>query len=187
MVPPQETVRKQARSPPHRLRSARRRLPSGIVDTHPPFQEWRGAVADGLLRTAPSVTLRIAVVGPLDQAAAKALFLRGYSRDVTLLATRLNRDNLKPGLAEAGVHLVKASDLSLRRVGHKLEAIYEGRTVEFDVIYPAMGAEVRSQLALSLGAAHTEQDYLEVDDHQRTSVAGLYTPDLPIAVVSSTE
>lgn len=59
--------------------------------------------------------------------------------------------------------------------------------MEFDVIYPAMGAEVRSQLALSLGEAHTEQDYLEVDDHQRTSVAGLYTPDLPIAVVSSTE
>lgn len=77
-------------------------LACGIVDAHPPFQEWRGAVADGLLRTAPSVTLRIAVVGPLDQAAAKALFLRGYSRDVTLLATRLNRDNLKPGLRRRG-------------------------------------------------------------------------------------
>ncbi|MET4023389.1 NAD(P)/FAD-dependent oxidoreductase [Bradyrhizobium sp. S3.2.12] len=155
-------------------------LACGIVDTHPPFQEWRGAVADGLLRYCPvcdaheAIGRRIAVVGPLDQAAAKALFLRGYSRDVTLLATRLNGDNLKPGLAEAGVHLVEASDLSLRRAGHKLEAVYEGRTVEFDVIYPAMGAEVRSQLALSLGAAHTEQDYLEVDDHQRTSVAGLY-------------
>jgi len=156
-------------------------LACGIVDTHPPFQEWREAVADGLLRYCPvcdaheAIGRRIAVVGPLDQAASKALFLRGYSRDVTLLATRLNEDDLNPGLAEAGVHLIKASDLSLSRAGHKLEAVYDnGKTMGFDVIYPAMGAEVRSGLALSLGAAHTEQGFLQVDDHQRTSVAGLY-------------
>ncbi len=137
-------------------------------------------MADGLLRYCPvcdaheAIGRRIAVVGPLDQAAAKALFLRGYSRDVTLLATRLNGDNLKPGLAEAEVHLVEASNVSLRRAGHKLEVVYEGTTLEFDVIYSAMGAEVRSRLALSLGAAHTKQGYLEVDDHRRTSVAGLY-------------
>lgn len=155
-------------------------LACGIVDTHPSFHEWRGAVADGLLRYCPvcdayeAIGRRIAVVGPLDQAAAKALFLRGYSRDVTLLATGPNGDNLKPGLVEAGVNLVEASKVSLRRAGHKLEAVCDGTTMEFDVIYPAMGAEVRSGLALSLGAAHTEQGFLKVDDHQRTSVAGLY-------------
>lgn len=47
-------------------------------------------------------------------------------------------------------------------------------TPGFDVVYPTMGARVRSQLAVSLGADHTEEGYLKVDRHQRTSVHGLY-------------
>lgn len=157
-------------------------LACGIVDAHPPFEEWHAAVADGLLRYCPVCDAfeasgrRIGVVGPLDRAAGKALFLRGYSRDVTLLAT--GPDDGKAGapeLIEAGVEIVVAPDLCLRRRGDGLEAVFEGgRTAQFDVIYPAMGAEVRSQLAMSLGAEHTGEGYLKVDDHQRTSVGGLY-------------
>lgn len=157
-------------------------LACGIVDTHPPFEEWRAAVGEGLLRYCPvcdafeATGRRIGVVGPLHSAAGKALFLRGYSRDVTLLAT--GPDDGKAGaseLIEAGVDIVVAPDLRLRRRGDSLEAVFEGgRTAQFDVIYPAMGAEVRSQLAMSLGAEHTGEGFLKVDDHQRTSVGGLY-------------
>lgn len=42
--------------------------------------------------------------------------------------------------------------------GPKLEAVFTGgETSGFDVIYPTMGANVRSQLALSLGADHTSE------------------------------
>ncbi|MHB0768341.1 NAD(P)/FAD-dependent oxidoreductase [Bradyrhizobium sp. 5.13L] len=157
-------------------------LACGIVDTHPPFEEWRVAVADGLLRYCPvcdafeATGRRIGVVGPLARAAAKALFLRGYSRDVTLLATEADDDQAAASrLAEAGVDLVFAPDLHLRRRDELLEAVFaDGRTAQFDTIYPAMGAEVRSQLAVALGAEHTGEGYLKVDDHQRTSVRGLY-------------
>lgn len=157
-------------------------LASGIVDTHPPFSEWRAAVADGLLRYCPvcdafeATGRHIGIVGPLHRAAGKALFLRGYSREVTLLATGQDDDESATSeLAEAGVEIVFAPDLRLRRRVGGLEAVFaDGRTMQFDVVYPAMGAEVRSQLAVSLGAEHTGEGYLKVDDHQRTSVDGLY-------------
>ncbi|WP_375160702.1 NAD(P)/FAD-dependent oxidoreductase [Bradyrhizobium sp. RDT46] len=157
-------------------------LASGIVDTHPPFREWRAAVADEVLRYCPicdgfeATGRRIGIVGPLPRAAGKALFLRGYSRDVTLLATGPDDDRSATSeLTEAGVEVVFAPDLHLGRSGEGVAAVFAGgRTLQFDTVYPAMGAEVRSQLAVSLGAAHVEEGCLKVDDHQRTSVRGLY-------------
>ena len=68
-----------------------------------------------------------------------------------------------------------APDLNLmRRDGCVQAVLADGRTVQFDLVYPAMGAQVRSQLAMALGADSTAEGYLKVDDHQRTSVDGLY-------------
>jgi thioredoxin reductase (NADPH) len=157
-------------------------LACGIVDTHPPFDEWRAAVADGLLRYCPvcdafeAIGHRIGIVGPLHRAAGKALFLRGYSRDVTLLAT--GEDDGKAAvseLTEAGVEVVVAPGVRLRRRDDGVEAVFEGgRTAQFEMVYPVMGEEVRSHLAMTLGAEHTGEGYLKVDDHQRSSVDGLY-------------
>lgn len=157
-------------------------LACGIVDIHPPFDDWRAAVADGLLRYCPvcdafeAIGRRIGVIGPLARAAGKALFLRGYSRDVTLLATGPDDGRSTTSrLTEAGVEIVFAPELRLRRRAESVEAVFaDGRTAQFEMVYPAMGAEVRSQLAMALGADHTAEGFLEVDDHQRTSVAGLY-------------
>jgi thioredoxin reductase (NADPH) len=49
-----------------------------------------------------------------------------------------------------------------------------GRRQEVDVLYPALGCGVRSELARSLGAGCGEQATLKVDDCQRTTVPGLY-------------
>lgn len=157
-------------------------LASGMVDIHPPFEDWRAALAAGLLRYCPvcdafeAIGQRIGVVGELRHAAPKALFLRSYTRDVTLLATREDPDDeARASLAEAKVNILPARDLRLRRSGNKVEALFnENEIAEFDVLYPAMGAEVRSHLALSLGAAHNEEGYLRVDDRQQTSIKGLY-------------
>lgn len=156
-------------------------LACGIVDNHPPFEEWRVAVADGLLRYCPvcdayeAIDRRIGVVGPPAHAAGKALFLRGYSRDVTMLATAPADAEARSRLTAAGVEVVDAGDVQLKGRGCRLEACFNGgNTAEFEVVYPAMGAEVRSRLALSLGAEHTTDGYLRIDDHQRTSVDGLY-------------
>lgn len=154
-------------------------LASGIVDNHPPFSEWREAVADGVLRYCPVCDAfeasgrRIGIIGPLHRAAGKALFMRGYSRDVTLLAT--DDQSASPELTDTGIEVVAAPGVHLRRSGEGIEAVLaDGRTLQFDMVYPAMGAEVRSQLAMSLRAEHNTEGFLKVDAHQRTSVHGLY-------------
>jgi thioredoxin reductase (NADPH) len=49
----------------------------------------------------------------------------------------------------------------------------EGR-MAFDSVYPALGSVIRSQLAVKAGAVATAEGCLEVDDHQRTSIPGLF-------------
>lgn len=157
-------------------------LASGMVDIHPPFEDWRAALAAGLLRYCPvcdafeAIGQRIGVVGELRHAAPKALFLRSYTKDVTLLATREDPDDsARASLTEAKVKILSARDLRLRRSGNEVEALFNDSEIAgFDVLYPAMGAEVRSRLAMSLGAAHNEEGYLRVDDRQQTSINGLY-------------
>jgi hypothetical protein len=43
-----------------------------------------------------------------------------------------------------------------------------------EVLYPALGSLVRSDLAVALGARCGQSGYIEVDAHQRTSVPGVY-------------
>jgi thioredoxin reductase (NADPH) len=78
-------------------------------------------------------------------------------------------------LADAGVTVSRAPVHDVERRGDKVCAVYaRGETETFDVIYPALGCEVRSDLGRVLGARCNEIGALFVDDHQRTSVTGLY-------------
>jgi thioredoxin reductase (NADPH) len=44
----------------------------------------------------------------------------------------------------------------------------------FDVLYPALGCGVKSDLAVALGAATGDAGCLKVDEHQCTTVKGIY-------------
>ena len=50
----------------------------------------------------------------------------------------------------------------------------DGSRRTFDVIYPVLGCDVRSELGTALGARHNDVGCLEVDAHQQTAVDGLY-------------
>src|SRR4051794_18296478 len=91
-------------------------LATGLVDRNVPMPHLKEALDHGLVRYCPicdafeASDLRIGVLGSADGAAAKALFLRTYSRHVTLLRLEdelLNEQNWRT-LSEAGVHLPKA-------------------------------------------------------------------------------
>jgi thioredoxin reductase (NADPH) len=49
-----------------------------------------------------------------------------------------------------------------------------GGAHSFDIIYSALGTRLRSDLASMLGAKTDEDGALFVDEHQETSVSGLY-------------
>jgi thioredoxin reductase (NADPH) len=164
------------------IRAKRLLLATGIIDQSPDLPGLKDAIYRGALRFCPicdgfeATDKCIGVLGPLRIAAGKAQFLRTYSGDVVLLPT----DEPNPNGEEA--QALKRADIRLEqrvvdveRTGEKIAAVFaDGRRLAVDVLYPALGCDVRSQLAIALGARCNEIGNLHVDDKQRTSVEGLY-------------
>lgn len=158
-------------------------LATGIVDEGPELPGLKQVIYEGSLRFCPIcdayevLDRRIGVLGPVATAARKALFLRTYSREVLLLAIDAPgpRDReLLLLLANAGIKIVKRV-VDVERSGETICAILEsGERSSVDVLYPALGAAVRSQLAVELGARCTEEGTLIVDEKQQTSISDLY-------------
>lgn len=172
-----------ARRSEGRIRAKRAVLASGLVDRDLGNPELQQAVGDGVVRYCPicdgfeASDLRIGVLGNADAVGNKALFLRTYSRHVTLLTLDGEecREPLARELSEAGIRFVAARAVGFRRQDKQMiVSLSDGTAAVFDVIYPGLGCEIRSELGMKLGARHNDIGCLEVDTHQRTSVPGLY-------------
>jgi len=159
-------------------------LASGIVDEKPALPSLPEFIYRGGVRFCPicdgfeAMDKRIAVAGPLRKAMPKALFLRVYSRTIAILPfdreVRLS-DEDRATLEEAGIPVPTETVADLDTRGTIIKATFaSGRTLEIDVLYPAMGADVHSELATALGAKGNEAGCLFADGHMRTSVPSLY-------------
>jgi thioredoxin reductase (NADPH) len=149
---------------------------TGLVDETPNIAGMNPAeVHSGRVRFCPicdgneALDRRIGVYGSSDEAAKKALFLRTYSRDVTLFET-----GEKPIPAET---LKLLGEAGIRRAGRPVWADCSadatrvidttGAATDLDILYPALGCHVRSQLATAIGAVCTPEGNLKVDrDHR---------------------
>ncbi len=161
-------------------------LATGVVNHRPDGMEdavHDPALASGLIRYCPvcdgyEVTdKRVGVIGTGDHGMREALFLRGFTRDVTLIAPdvehRLDAACVAR-LDEAGIVRVDGPCGGYAIEGERLVVETAQGRMAFDSIYPALGSRIRSDLAVAAGAAATEDGCLEVDDHQRTSIPGLF-------------
>ena len=161
-------------------------LATGVRNRRPPMDEdlHDEALARGLIRYCPicdgyEVTDRkVGVIGSGRHGVAETLFLRGYTSDLTLIAPDkaldLDSDD-RANLANLGIRTV---DGPCQAVAIEEDAVVvatkEGEH-RFDSIYPALGSDVHSELAHQVGARLApETGCITVDDHQRTSVPGLY-------------
>ncbi|WP_010543277.1 NAD(P)/FAD-dependent oxidoreductase [Sphingomonas elodea] len=159
-------------------------LATGVVNHRPPMPDALHdiALAEGRIRYCPvcdgyEVTdRRVAVYGTGEHGAREALFVRSFTRDVTLIAP--HRHDLPPDqlarLAAADVHLVEgpATEWAIER--EQLALSTAAGRLAFDSLYPALGSHIRSELAVEAGARADDSGCLEVDDHQRTSLPGLF-------------
>jgi thioredoxin reductase (NADPH) len=160
-------------------------LATGVVNKSPPISPELHDVAlqRGLIRYCPicdgyEVTdRRVGVIGNRSHGFREAVFLRTYTRDVTLIAPDTDVE-LSEGelgrLAKLGIEAVGGPCASLRIEGDQIVAPTPKGDLAFDSIYPALGSVIRSELAMALGAEGSSDGCLVVDDHQRTSVPGLY-------------
>lgn len=160
-------------------------LATGVVNNGPPISPELHDVAmrRGLLRYCPicdgyEVTdKRVGVIGNRSHGYKEAVFLRTYTRDVTLIAPDTDielSDEEHTKLDELGVERFGGPCASLRIEGERIVVPVPHGELEFDSVYPALGSVIRSELAVALGAEGSSDGCLVVDEHQRTSVPGLY-------------
>lgn len=160
-------------------------LATGVVDVEPGLPDVKRAVAHGCVRYCPicdgyeAIDRKVAVLGRGKSGLAEALFLNHFTRDVSLFALRgalrltdEERVRLAHSTVRAVPHGVTGLDFDER--GAMTLWLDNGRLERFDVVYAALGTLVNSGLAQTLGARCTGDGELLVDDHQQTTVDGLY-------------
>ena len=161
-------------------------LATGVFNRHPPGMEdalHDEALQRGLLRYCPvcdgyEVTdKRVGVIGSGDHGTAETLFLRGFTADLTLISPDSEHDLDAECLAkldDAGVTRVDGPCGKYEMRGDTFAVETAEGWLEFDSVYPALGSDVRGELAEMAGAEVSEQGCVITDDHCETSVPGLF-------------
>jgi thioredoxin reductase (NADPH) len=170
---------------PVALRALTVLLASGVADGGLPVENWHQAVTAGAVRLCPVcdgydvIDKKIAVVTSEANPVGHALFMRTFSADVTLFErskeSSLSREDRRQ-LEAANVRYV-ASPVRGVTMSERMTPILhteDGESWQADVFYPMLGETARSELAAALGAETAECQKIVVDDHQCTSVPGLY-------------
>jgi thioredoxin reductase (NADPH) len=160
-------------------------LATGVSNRRPPMDEdlHGDALARGLIRYCPicdgyEVTdKRIGVIGSDSHGVAEALFIRSYTPDITLIAPdtalKLGPDDQRR-LKDAGIDCVDGPAQAVAITGDCIVVDTAEGHHTFDSVYPALGSDTHTQLGEMVGAKLAEDGCFLCDDHQRTSVPGLY-------------
>ena len=116
------------------------------------------------------------MIGSDSHGVAEALFLRGYTADVTLIAPdkalRLKPEDNQQ-LKDAGIQCVDGPAQAVAIAENCITVDTAEGHHTFDSIYPALGSDTHTQLAEMVGA-NLSGDCIVVDSHMRTSVPGIY-------------
>jgi thioredoxin reductase (NADPH) len=168
------------------VRAATILLATGVTNRRPPMDEQLHdeALARGLIRYCPicdgyEVTDKlVGVIGSGGHGVAEAIFLRSFTPHVTLIAPDkamevdpCDQERLKA----AGIETVDGPCSAVALHGDCIVVDTAEGHYTFDSIYPALGSDVHVELASQVGADLAgDTGCILVDDHQRTSIPGLY-------------
>lgn len=160
-------------------------IATGVKDVPLPFPALFDAVQRGLVRICPIcdayevIDRDVAVIGEGDHGAREALFLRHYTDRVTYLISgdpaRLSPERAAQ-LAESGVTTIPEAMRDVRVRDDRILGFDhgDGRVLEFEVVYSALGTTARSALLGEVGATLNDAGCAVVGAHQRTAVRGVY-------------
>jgi thioredoxin reductase (NADPH) len=157
-------------------------LATGLVDHCPQIEGTPNCSTDAV-RFCPicdgyeAIDRRVGVLGDLSTGAKKALFLRTYTKHVSIFAVgeASGSADTRMALAAANVKVLdKPRQIKVTAAGRVSIVTESGTSHELDAVYPSLGCAAQSELATHLGASRTDTGNLIVDDHQRTTVSGLY-------------
>lgn len=161
-------------------------IASGAVDDVIPADLPIEATWNGHVRWCPicdgyeSLDRKIVLIGEAKHGLQHALFLRTYTRDLSLvippdrgvLGTAGRRQ-----LAQAGIVLIEKTperaSFSVNNDDKKLH-FSDGSSLPFDVLYPMTGGHARSTLATAMGVRCDKHGGIKVGPDQQTNIRGLY-------------
>jgi thioredoxin reductase (NADPH) len=167
-----------------RVRARKVLLATGARDVEPDVPGLGPAMKAGVVRYCPvcdgyeTQGKRVAVLGREIHGLRESIFVAGFDNQVTWLtigsqAAVAERDLQR--LRDLGIRI---EDQAPRRIscegGDVQVELPDGRTLRFDVLYPALGLVHESSLATALGARSRPDGQLEVNDRYETTVPGLY-------------
>jgi thioredoxin reductase (NADPH) len=175
----------EPRGEPMQIRALTVLLATGVADGGLPIESWREAIAFGSVRLCPVcdgfdvMDKRIAVATAEINPVGHALFMRTFSSEVTLFergSPSMLSEEDRRRLDAAGVRHVDSPLLSVTLDASMKPLLHteDGQEHSADVFYPMLGENARSNLAAKLGARLAQCEEIVVDDHQATSVPGLY-------------
>ncbi|WOD14365.1 NAD(P)/FAD-dependent oxidoreductase [Paraburkholderia kirstenboschensis] len=158
-------------------------LAAGIRDGLPSIPNAAELTRRGLFRLCPICDgyetdgQRIAMLGPAKCALSHAVFMRTFSRDVSVVASDL--DALSGAEVDSavasGIGLIELSRLDEPEGAHRGVQIIslDGAVHRFDSVYPVMGCNARTDV-LGLKVERDDDGMVRTDKHQRTSIRHLY-------------
>ena len=176
-------------------RAPRLLLATGLVDKEPEMRNLREAIGRGAIRLCSIcdgydvMDQHIAVLGSGRNAVSHGIFMRTWSRRVTVLLAAGGDDldgAARRDAGAAGVEIVQdpVAAVELGDDGRAHVRTSAGAMLAFDALYPVLGCRNRSDLGRALGARCREQGDIEVNPHMRTSVPGLYAAGDVVAALN---
>lgn len=159
-------------------------LACGIEDELPDMPGVHDAIRHGIVRLCSICDgyevsgENVAVYGEAENAITHAVFLRTFTDRVTVIVHGQADacEQASSLAAHYGIQVVPDHVDSMRLTEDERVEVStrKGERIIFDMVYPSLGSRVRSILAQQLGARCDDAGSLLVDDHQQTSIEGLY-------------
>ncbi|NBB13780.1 FAD-dependent oxidoreductase [Caulobacter sp. SLTY] len=160
-------------------------LACGVKDNDPPLPGVEDAIRKALIRICPICDgyevsgQAVGVLGDGPLGVREALFIQTWTDDITLVHVgppdALSAED-RDKLTKANITLIETACESVVLENDTLTALCFGpdHTLRFDALYAALGCTARSDLAIQAGARLDDAGRLFVDDHQQTSIPGLF-------------
>jgi thioredoxin reductase (NADPH) len=155
-------------------------IATGIEDCWPEILGLKDENDSELIRFCPicdgyeAMNKRVGVLGEFGAAMKKALFMRTYTTQVVLFPTggAAGQEDCEE-LERLGVAIAERPTLIKRH--DRIVSVTAGETPhDLDILYPALGCVVNSQIAIAIGVDCEPEGTLKVDSCQKTGVQGLY-------------
>ena len=157
-------------------------LATGVHDEHPQLNEWSEAVSKGIVRLCPicdgyDVTdQNIGLISTSKCSVDHSLFLRTYSKNITLFfysSIDLTHES-KYKLVTADIIIADEIIEKISVTDKPTVTVKSGKTFIFDTLYVMLGEAKGISLTAKLGARSKPTGQLILNEHQQTSINGLY-------------